>query len=97
MLTYDDERLVIGCKRMLGLLYALVDTDEALVDIDEEPFVGFLAVESETDDLPLTVAPELLDAAYRERCVARARKYSARVKDSIHDDCQEVIRRWADA
>ena len=87
MLAYDDERLVIGCKQMIGLVWQLVDTHE-------EPFVGFLAVDSETDDLPLTVAPELLDAAYRERCVARAREYGAQVKESIHADCREVIRRW---
>ena len=90
MLTYDDERLVIGCRRMLGLV-------DALVDNRDEPFVVFLAVASQTDDLPLTVSPELLDAAYRERCVAKAREYSTLVKNEIHASCQEVIRRWKDA
>ena len=90
MLAYDDERLVIGCQQMMGLLWELVETRE-------KPFVGFLAVSSETDDLPLTVDPELLDAAYRERCVARARKYGAQVKEPIHKACRELIRLWADA
>jgi hypothetical protein len=89
MLAADDD-MIVKCRELLGVLHEIEEPRE-------EPFLCFVAVVSETDHLPLTVAPELLDSDYRLRVLEEAREAAVYYRDGIREACAAVIARYSDA
>jgi hypothetical protein len=87
----SDEALIVKCRIMHGILRAL--ESERL----EEPRLTFWGIDSETDHLPLTVSPELLDSDYRQRILEEARQSAAFFRFEIHRACRQVLERYRDA
>lgn len=85
----SDEDLIVKCREIDVLLH---DIDEPR----EEPFLRFTAVVSETDHLPITVAPELLDPEYRQRVLREAEEAAAFFREDLHEAARAVIARYAD-
>ena len=88
MLASDDD-LIVRCRKMSRLLTELNAPRE-------QPYLIFVAVDSETDHLPLTVEPELLDPEYRLRCLKEAEEAGRFYRDGITEGCRAVLELFGD-
>jgi hypothetical protein len=59
-----------------------------------QEFTIFTAVHSESDHLPIGVAPELLDAGYRERVRREEDEITKYYLAGIREGCRAVIDRY---
>jgi hypothetical protein len=85
----DEMGIVEGCR-------ALVRLNGALDSRDERLFLPFIAVESETDHLPLGEARLLWQPEALARKEQAAEIYLEKVRGVLHDACRALIHRYQD-
>lgn len=79
--------IVLGSRIMVGLIKWLSREEQKI-------FLPFIAVESETDDLPLGEARLRWDRDALARKDREVEAYLERAQDSIYEACQEVLARY---
>lgn len=80
-----DNQLVVNCREMDRILYAL----EA--DTESDPLIIFPLVKSEAGRFPIGVAPDLLDPDYRMRTEREVHEMGLFYRDAIHAGALAVI------
>jgi hypothetical protein len=84
----DSDSLVQRCSQMWSLILE--------IEGDQYPpeFTIFTVVPSESDHLPIGVAPELLEAGYRERAKREEAEITRFYLSGIREGCRAVIDRY---
>ncbi len=82
-----DIHLIIGCRIITGLSCRTENSNDKI-------FNTFLALDSETDHLPLTVSPDLCDPEYLKRVYKESDRYLSLASDDIKNACRAIINRF---
>jgi hypothetical protein len=84
----DSDQLIQRCSQMWSLILE--------IEGDQYPqeFTIFTVVPSESDQLPIGVAPELLEAGYRERVKREEADFIKFYAASIREGCRAVLDRY---
>jgi hypothetical protein len=82
--------LVDGCRQLMKLSNRLDENSEGL-------FIPIVAVESETDDLPLGEARSVWSAEALARKDAEASTYLCQVREVVLEACEVLVKRYATA
>ena len=84
----DSDSLIQRCSQMWSLIL-LIEGDQYPQD-----FTIFTVVPSESDHLPIGVAPELLEAGYRERVKREEAEITRFYLAGIREACRAVLDRY---
>ena len=78
--------LIIGCRVITGLS---CNTD----DPQDEIYLPFIALDSETDHLPMGSVRELCDPDYLKRVDKEINRYNELAREDIHKACVELVKK----
>ncbi len=84
----EEIGIIVGSRKLTGLGFELFDAHD-------EDFLAFVAIDSETDHLPVDIERQNWSVEALERKDKEIASYEANAKEDVFKICKKLIKRFA--